>query len=156
MYWKKVRSNSELFSYRTANRRKFFRVSPSEIEPVSFKFGETEVRIINISGGGLSFRNNNFQLGESHLVNFDLPGQSVAISTNLEILGIDKQGVCHCHFKTVQDEAVDTIIQYVLERQKQVITAGRKRSKQKRPKGPSESKTGRNKEIADLTLIQKS
>ena len=131
MFWKRKRNDSEMFSYKTDDRRTFFRVCPSEEEPMVFQFGEKKVRVINISAGGLSFNNNDFSVKETHPVDFDLPGQDSKISTVLEIVGIDQKNICHCRFKGIEEDAVEEIHQYVLIRQKVIMRTKRKRSKQK-------------------------
>ena len=127
MFWKSERNNSDMFSYETDDRRASFRVYPSEDEPIVFRFGEKEIRVIDIGAGGLSFKNNDFTGKNTHPVNFGLPGQNSKISTTLEVIKIDQKNICHCRFKGIQEDAVEKIHQYVLTRQKAFIRANRKR-----------------------------
>ena len=132
MFWKRNQSTTETFTYRTADRRAFFRVPPSEDEPISLRFGEKEVRVADIGAGGLSFKNDDFRIGESAPVSFDLPGNYPNISVDLKIIEIDQNNICHCSFEGIEEDAVEEIHQYALTRQKSIVTADRKKSKKKR------------------------
>ena len=131
MNWKKNQIISEMFTYHTADRRNSFRIGPSEIEPILLKLGETEVRVIDIGAGGISFRSNSFEVGESQPVNFDLPGANNTASLTLEVVKIDDRNICHCRFTGGEKESVEHIHQYVLYRQKQIISEERKRVKKR-------------------------
>lgn len=130
MYWKKKTSDRRLFTYETDNRREAYRLNPLEDEPVTFRFGEKEHRVIDIGAGGLSFKNSNFSEGDSGLITFRLPGQDTTISTTLEIQRICEKGVCHCNFTEIEEDAVERIHQYLLAVQKEILRSkkGGKRS----------------------------
>lgn len=125
MFWKRKTSDLKLFTYETDDRRKSFRLSPPEDGPVTLRFGEKEHLVIDIGAGGLSFKNSNFSEGDSKFVTFDLPGQDTTISTILEIRKICQEGICHCNFKEIEEEAVERIHQYLLARQKEILRSKR-------------------------------
>ncbi len=131
MFWKRNRNTTETFTFQTADRRAFFRVSPSADEPISFRFGEKEIRVIDIGAGGLSFKNEDFRIGDSAPVDFDLPGRDMSISVDLRIVEIDRNNTCHCSFEGIDEDAVEEIHQYALLRQKSIILAKKKKPKKK-------------------------
>lgn len=123
MFWKRKLNSSEMFTLETNNRRSSFRVSPNEEAPILIKFGNKEVRVINIGAGGLAIENMGFVKGDSHLTNFKIPGQDTTISVVLKITGICQQNICHCCFIDIQEEDVEAIHKYMLARQKEDLRA---------------------------------
>lgn len=121
MFWKRKQTDSEIFSYEINDRRSSYRVSPSASAPIVFELNGEKVRVVNISAGGLAFKSKNFNDGDSLAVEFLLPDLDVSIASILEIKKIDKQNICHCQFKEIGEEEVETIHQYVLQRQKDLI-----------------------------------
>lgn len=132
MFWKKKKTDPEMFTLETENKRKSFRVCPAEDKPMAFEVGLTEdeptihnlsekrVWVIDISASGLSFKNRGFREKKSYPITFDLPGHNTTISTTLEIICI-KGGICHSRFNGLEEETCDKIHKYVLERQKKII-----------------------------------
>ena len=133
MFWKKKKTDPEMFTLETENERNFFRVFPAEDKPMAFEVGPAEdeptihnliekrVWVIDISASGLSFKNRGFREKKSYPITFDLPGRSTTISTALEIISISEDGICHSRFKGLAEETSDKIHEYVLERQKKII-----------------------------------
>jgi len=95
------------------------------------KWGETEVRIIDISAGGISFQSTAVEVGDSQPVNFYLPGTHKTVSLTLEVVQIDDRNICHCRFTGAEEESVEHVHQYVLYRQKEIISEERKRVKKR-------------------------
>ena len=125
MFWKRKQTDSEIFSLTLNDRRSSFRVSPSASAPIEFDIKGHKARVVNISAGGLAFKCKHFGDGDSLAVEFLLPDLNVSIATILEIKKIDKQNICHCQFKEIGEEAVESIHQYVLKRQKELIQSKR-------------------------------
>ena len=121
MSWKKQQVEDNMFIYEIENRQMSFRISPSKDAPIYFNFGDESVNIINIGASGLCFENNGFIPGESHLIEFELPGRNTNIAAILKVIEIDEQNVCHCLFNEMRGEAEEEIHQYVLEQQKEYI-----------------------------------
>ena len=135
MFWKKKKTDPEMFTLKAENKRKVFRVCPAEDEPIMITFAihsaeadpivlqlrERQILVKDISAGGLSFKNRGFREKKSYPITFDLPNQNTTISTVLEILCISEDGFCHCRFDGLEEEASDKIHEYVLKRQKKII-----------------------------------
>ncbi len=105
---------SSLIYILISSRRSYVRVVLSDDEPVFLKVGARETRLIDLGAGGLSFQNIDFRVGESHRVSFHLASQNVTISVVLKIVRIDKQNICRCRFEEIEEEAVETIHEYLL------------------------------------------
>ena len=125
MFWRRAQNNSEIFHYETKDRRSFLRVSPAESAPIVFELDGEKVPVIDISAGGLSFKNNNLSNGDFLSIEFLLPGQNISIATVLKIDAIDSRSICHCEFKDIGADEVEAIHQYALKRQKEVIQSKR-------------------------------
>lgn len=55
-----------------------------------------------------------------------------AITAILEIVEIDREGVCHCRYKEVDDDEIERLHQYVLVRQKEEMRSQKKGNNKKR------------------------
>jgi len=132
LFLKRNKNRSDLFSFETENRRHDFRVRPSDTRPVVIKLGQEEIRVINISAHGLAFKNSGLKEGESHRMVLLLPDRDSAIRPILEIVEIDREGVCHCCYKEIDDDEIEQVHQYVLVRQKEVIRSQKKGRNKKR------------------------
>ena len=113
MFWKKKKAE-QLFFCESNDRRNSFRVRPISSEPIATHFGGKPVTLQTIGAGGLSFLNEQSKVGESQSMMLDLPGQDVIISAKVEVVNVDKEGVCHCRFVDISDEFLDVIHRYVL------------------------------------------
>ena len=121
MFWKEKQNNSEIFSLESNDRRLFYRVFPHSNAPIVFEFGGEKVQMVNISAGGLAFKNKGFKSGDTQTIEFLLPDQNVTLAPVLEINTIDDQNVCHCQFREIGEDEVEAIHQYVLKRQKEIM-----------------------------------
>ena len=121
MFWKEKRNNSEMFSFESNDRRSFYRASPLANAPIVFEFGGKKVQVVNISAGGLAFKNKGFKSGDTQTIALLLPRQNVTLAPILKINAIDDQNVCHCQFREIGEDEIELIHQYVLKRQKAVI-----------------------------------
>jgi len=129
LFWKKKKNNSELFFQETKGRRSSFRVSPSKNAPIVFEFGGVKVQVIDISAGGLAFKNKDFKSGDTQPIEFLLPDQKVSIAPILAIIAIGKQNICHCQFCKIGEDEIEAIHQYVLKRQKEIMPSKKKKLK---------------------------
>jgi hypothetical protein len=120
LFWKEKQNNSEIFSFKSNDRRLFYRVSPSANAPIVFEFGGEKVQVVNIGAGGLAFKNKGFKSGDTQAIELLLPHQNVTLAPVLEINTVDDQNVCHCNFSTIGEDEVETLHQYVLKRQKEI------------------------------------
>ncbi|MBC8432702.1 MAG: PilZ domain-containing protein [Desulfobacterales bacterium] len=121
MFWKEKQNNSEIFSFESNDRRSSYRVLPPANAPIVFKCGGEKVQMVNISAGGLAFKNKGFKSGDTQTIELLLPYQNVTLAPILEINTIDDQNVCHCRFREIGEDEVEAIHKYVLKRQKEVM-----------------------------------
>jgi len=131
--WKEIKSvllnplkkveepDPELFVLKTNERRNSYRVQPSKDEPILFRLEDKSVEVKDISAAGLSFKNENYAIGELFTVNIDLPGLGPTVPATLQIIGIDQYKRCHCRFFRIDEAACERIHQYVLNRQKEQV-----------------------------------
>ena len=103
-----------------SGKRSTYRLVLSEDEAVLCKIGEREVKLLDLSAGGLSFKNIGLALGESFAVQFSLPGMDRVVSAvvevqNIEITKTDQQQICHCRLKEIGAEDREAIHQYILK-----------------------------------------
>lgn len=127
MFWKRKQNNSELFFRKTDGRRSSYRAPPSKSAPIVFEFGGEKVQVINISSGGLAFKNKNFKSGDTQSIEFLLPNQNVSIASILAIIAIGEQNICHCQFCEIGEDEIEAIHQYVLKRQKEIMQSKKER-----------------------------
>lgn len=101
--------------------RNAFRIIPYPYETIEIKLPNGTVEIVDISASGLSFINSGYHAGDRLDISFLLPTRANHIDAQIEIVVIDKQGVCHCRFTIVSESNEDAIHHYVLCRQKKEI-----------------------------------
>ena len=121
MFWKEKQDNPEIFSFEFNDRRLSYRVYPSANVPIAFEFCGEKVQVVNISAGGLAFKNKAFKSGDTQTIELLLPYQNVTLAPVLKIKTIDDQNVCHCQFREIGEDEVEAIHQYVLKRQKEIM-----------------------------------
>ena len=121
-----------MFSYDADDRRSSFRVRPPSTEPIGIEFQGKSVFVKDIGGGGLSFCNNRFQVGDSQSITLDLPGEDITVRVTMEIVDIDRQDVCHGRFTASSHDAINAIHRYMLTVQKDMLRM-RKRAARKMP-----------------------
>ncbi len=118
MFWKRKKTASDLFSVESSNRRESFRIKPPEDEPIFIQLKNQRISLIDIGALGFSFNNTDFSKDDEYNVDFYLKGHIKKISAGIEIIGIDSQDICHCSFKTLNEEEFEAIHQYMLDKQK--------------------------------------
>jgi hypothetical protein len=94
---------------------------------LSMNFKQKEVQVINISAGGMAFKNEGFkQYDADHItLVFDMSPdrQEIIFSAQLRILDISDQEICHCIFENCTIQEYEIIHKYVLEMQKKLLKA---------------------------------
>jgi hypothetical protein len=104
-----------------------FRVFPSDEEPVTFQFAGKKIKAMDISGGGISFKNDGFRAGYSEVVGFTLPIVDVDIRVKLEVVNIiEAKNLCCCRFVDIDEEQQESVFKYCLERQKEELQKKKK------------------------------
>jgi hypothetical protein len=127
LFGKRKQNNSELFFRETNCKRSSYRVPPSKSAPIVFEFGGEKVQVIDISSGGLSFKNKDFKSGATQPIEFLLPNKNVSIAPILAIIAIGKQNICHCQFCEIREDEYEAIHQYVLKRQKEIMQSKKRK-----------------------------
>lgn len=116
MFWKK--KNKDDKKIKAPNEaRQAYRVVPDPEDPLYLNLGGQSFEIIEISSGGLAFRNSDLQAGSTHMIDFVLPTGG-ALKTRIKILRIDEEGICRCNFLSLGVDSEDALHRYVLIRQK--------------------------------------
>jgi hypothetical protein len=123
LFWKKKSDKPEgksLFKVPEQSRGAF-RVAPAAEEPVILKISGVAVPVIDISSGGVSFKNINFKVGVSYDITLLLPYSLAPITTKLKIIKITDDKTCPAVFLDLEPEFEDEIHHYVLLRQKEEL-----------------------------------
>jgi len=120
LFWKKKSKDSDegkLFKAPPADRGAF-RVYPSKENPVTIKVGDAKLIAIDISAGGISFGNENFNIGATYPLEIILP-EKETITVETTIHKIDDKNVCRCSIVGLSEYQEDQIHSYILARQKE-------------------------------------
>lgn len=118
MFWKKKTSEKELIEYDNDNQRESFRLDTDESRPVFAQFGGHQVRMLNISAGGVAFEFKKGNVGEHQNIQVTLPGkQGFSFTALAEIVNITRSEVCHCTLSGLTEAMVENIHQYILHAQ---------------------------------------
>ena len=121
MFWKKNKQKEKKMFKTPSEVRGSFRVYPSEENPILLKVGDAKLKAVDISAGGISFNNKDFELGASYPMQIILPKNKGNFTVETEILKIDEKNVCRCKIVGLSDEQEDAIHGYILARQKEEI-----------------------------------
>jgi hypothetical protein len=126
LFWKNRQNDPEIFSYDASDRRGSFRVRPPSSEPIRIAFQGKSVLVKDIGGGGLSFCNDNFKVGDAQSVTLDLPGEAMTLRVNMQIHEIDLQDICHSRFIAPNHDVINAIHRYMLTVQKNSLRMKRR------------------------------
>ncbi|MCP3940238.1 MAG: PilZ domain-containing protein [Desulfobacteraceae bacterium] len=89
------------------------------------EFKQKPVEVLDISAGGMAFKNNGFKQYDVDQVNLllDIPNYigNTKFSAQLRILNITDESICQCIFENCPVEKYELIHKYVLEMQKTEI-----------------------------------
>ena len=116
MFWKK-KNKQEKKLKPPEEARQAYRVTPDPEYPLLLNLGGDSLEILEISSGGLAFKNQELKAGSSHMIDFVLPTGG-HIKTKLKILRIDEESICRGNFIDLDSHSEDSIHRYVLVRQK--------------------------------------
>ena len=97
--------------------RQAYRVAPDSENPVFLNLEGNSLEILEISSGGLAFKNQGLKAGSAYTIDFVLPTGGI-IKTRIKILRIDEEDICRCHFINLDVKSEDSLHRYVLVRQK--------------------------------------
>jgi hypothetical protein len=122
LFWKKKSRQADNIICDSDCKRNAFRYEFKNNQGFTIRFRGRTLRVINISAGGLAFADSGFSPLDSDSVSFslDIPnfrGQT-DFSSELRIVEIDSDGICHAIFENCSPEQCELIHKYVLEMQK--------------------------------------
>jgi hypothetical protein len=117
LFWKKKNKPEKKFKA-PEEARQAYRVVPDPENPILLNLEGISLEVVEISSGGLAFRNKGFQEGSSYKVDFILPTGG-GIKTQIKILRIDEDDICRCNFIDLDIDSEDSLHHYVLVRQKE-------------------------------------
>jgi len=127
LFWKKTRQTTDTQAPLAEDKRESFRYIFKGDLRLSMDFKQKPVQLLNISAGGMAFRNEGFAQYDVDQITLllDIPnyrGETI-FSAQLRILNISDQGICRCIFENCTIEKYEMIHKYVLEMQKKDMTA---------------------------------
>ena len=97
MFWKKNKDKEKKGMFKSPSEvRGSFRVSPADEHPILLKVGDVKLKAVDISAGGISFDNKDFELGATYPMQIVLPRNNGHYKVETEILKIDEKNVCRC------------------------------------------------------------
>jgi hypothetical protein len=120
--WKKEKPATDVISHESEDQRSAYRYQFRENQGFEIKFQGKTVRVLDISAGGMAFKNNGFKLLDFDFIKFtlDIPnftGDNTFFA-GLRILKISEDETCHCLFEQCSLDQHELIHKYVLEMQK--------------------------------------
>lgn len=123
MFWKKPKQKIDIQDpMEIEEQREAFRYVFREDQHLPMEFKQTPVKVLDISAGGMAFRNKGFvQYDVDQIIVFlNLPNYTGngKFTAQLRILNINTKGICHCIFENCTIEEYEMIHRYVLEMQK--------------------------------------
>lgn len=112
---KKINKIRTILSHASSSKREAFRLGCVEVEAGSFDFLGKQVKMINLSAGGLSFLSDEFKPGDKGAVTITIPSPpTLVIEAELEVLAVSNSNRCHCRFTEITEETTESIHQFIL------------------------------------------
>ena len=116
MFWKK-KNKPEKKLKAPEEARQAYRIAPDPGNPLFLNLEGNSLEIVEISSGGLAFKNQGLKANSLYTVDFVLPTGG-SIQTRIKILRIDEENICRCNFIDLDVQSEDSLHRYVLVRQK--------------------------------------
>ena len=122
MFWKKKRPVTDKIIHESEDKRNTYRYEFKDGQGIQIEFLEKKVTVINISSGGMAFKNRGFKKYDFDFIKFklsipDFKGKSTFFA-GLRVLTISQKETCHCIFEHCSLDQHELIHRYVLEMQK--------------------------------------
>jgi hypothetical protein len=117
LFWKK-KNKQEKKLKAPEEARQAYRIAPDPENPLFLNLEGNSLEIVEVSSGGLAFKNQGLKAGSKHMIDFVLPTGGI-IKTQIKILRIDEEDICRCNFINLDVESEDSLHRYVLVRQKE-------------------------------------
>ena len=83
-----------------------------------------EILVADLSAGGLSFPNVGLEAGHAYGVSITLPFQESTLSSVVEVIRVDREGVCRCRFRELAIESAEAIQGYIVQKLKEEENRG--------------------------------
>jgi hypothetical protein len=116
LFWKKKNKPDKKLNA-PDEARQAYRIAPDPENPLFLNLEGNSLEIVEISSGGLAFKNQGLKENSSYMVDFVLPTGGI-IKTRIKILRIDEEDICRCNFINLDVQSEDSLHRYVLVRQK--------------------------------------
>jgi len=122
LFWKKKKPATDTIIHDSKDQRQSYRYEFTDDKAIEITFLEKKVSLLNISAGGMAFKNQGFKQFDFDFIKFTLnipnfTGDNTFFA-GLRILKISPEGVCHCIFEQCSLDQHELIHKYVLEMQK--------------------------------------
>ncbi len=106
----------------TEDQREAFRYVFKENRHLPMDFKQKAVKVLDLSAGGMAFKNEGFIQYDVDQITFllNLPNSvgNLKFTAQLRILNINNKGICHCIFENCTIEEYEMIHKFVFEMQK--------------------------------------
>jgi len=123
LFWNKKKEEKKMFEVPEGNRGSY-RVYPNDDEPILIKIkGGKTSKAVDICAGGISFPNDNYDIGSTHDCKIKLSRDVEPFAAKVIIHKIDDTNVCRCSITDTGDEQDDMVHHYVMTRQKEDIAS---------------------------------
>lgn len=124
MFWKKKKTiDTSIEETNYEDQRSSFRYVFKKDRQLSMTFKENIVQLLDLSAGGMAFKNKEFKkydFDQATLV-LDISNYSKdpVLIAQVRILNISQSNICHCIFENCTVEEYEMVHKYVFEMQKQ-------------------------------------
>ena len=120
MFWKKKETIEVALDTRHSDNRAAYRIAPDSEHPVIISIDGEDFRALNISGTGVAFRAEQFEVGKRSAAMVRLPGETRVFPVVLEVVAVQND-LCRCCFRDIHPEAENRLHSYILDLQKNKI-----------------------------------
>lgn len=117
MFWKKKKTIDVALDARHSDNRAAYRIAPDSDRPVIISIDGEVFNALNISGTGIAFRAEAFDVGKRTAAMIRLPSEDRVFPVVLEVVA-KQQDLCRCCFREIHEEAENILHSYILELQK--------------------------------------
>lgn len=117
MFWKKKKTIDVALDARHSDNRAAYRIAPDSDRPVIISINDESYNALNISGTGIAFRSEKFEVGSRTSAMIRLPTEERVFPVVLEVVAKQKD-LCRCSFREIHQEAENLLHSYILELQK--------------------------------------
>ena len=117
MFWKKKETIELELDSRHNDNRAAYRIAPDGERPVIISIDGEDFKALNISGSGVAFRSNRFDVGKRCTAMVRLPSETSVFPVVLEVVAKQKD-LCRCCFRDIHEDTENLLHTYILELQK--------------------------------------